>query len=263
MISISAAEINAWIVAFFFPLARILALLVAAPPFNNAALSVTIRLMLGLAIAIALTPALPPIPAVEPASAAGLWILAQQLLIGFAMGFSMRLAFSAVDMAGNLIGTQMGLGFASFYDPQSAAQTPVISELLGILALLTFLAINGHLMLIATLAHSFQIIPIGITPPGSASWLNVANAGAMIFLSGMLLALPILVALLITNVALSVLSRAAPQLNLFAVGFPLTLALGFAAMIVSLSYLSTPLQLLFEQGLQTMLGTFSSGIAGR
>lgn len=263
MISISAAEINAWIVAFFFPLARILALLVAAPPFNNAALSVTIRLMLGLAIAIALTPALPPIPAVEPASAAGLWILAQQLLIGFAMGFSMRLAFSAVDMAGNLIGTQMGLGFASFYDPQSAAQTPVISELLGILALLTFLAINGHLMLIATLAHSFQIIPIGITPPGSGAWLNVANAGAMIFLSGMLLALPILVALLITNVALSVLSRAAPQLNLFAVGFPLTLALGFAAMIVSLSYLSTPLQLLFEQGLQTMLGTFSSGIAGR
>ena len=261
MISFSSAEINAWIVAYFFPLARILALLAAAPPFNNAALSVRVRLMLGLAIAIAITPALPPIAPLEPASGIGLWILAQQLLIGFAMGFSLRLVFSAVDLAGNMIATQMGLGFATFYDPQNTAQTPVVSEFMGLLTLLIFMAINGHLMLIATLTHSFTVIPISATAPASGTWLNLANAGVVVFSSGLLLALPILVALLITNVALGVLSRAAPQLNLFAVGFPLTLALGFAMLIISMSYLGAPLQLLFEHGLQSMLGNFV--VAGR
>jgi flagellar biosynthetic protein FliR len=258
MISLSTAEINAWIVAFFFPLARILALLTAAPPFNNAALTLRVRLMLGLAIAIAITPALPKIPPLEPASGIGLWILGQQMLIGFAMGFSIRLIFSAIDMAGNLIATQMGLGFATLYDPQNTAQTPVVSEFLGLLALLIFMAINGHLMLIATLTHSFTVIPISATAPGSGTWLNMANAGVVIFSSGLLLALPVLVALLITNVALGVLSRAAPQLNLFAVGFPLTLALGFAMLIISMSYLGAPLQQLFEQGLQAVLGNFVS-----
>jgi flagellar biosynthetic protein FliR len=261
MISLTTAEINSWIVAFFFPLTRILALLAAAPPFNNAALPLRVRLMLGLAIAIAITPALPAVPPLEPASGIGLWILALQLLIGLAMGFSVRLIFSAIDMAGNMIATQMGLGFATLYDPQNTGQTPVVSEFMGLLALLIFMAINGHLMLIATLTHSFTVIPISATAPGSSTWLNLANSGVVIFSSGLLLALPILVALLITNVALGVLSRAAPQLNLFAVGFPLTLALGFAMLIISLSYLGAPLEQLFELGLQSMLGNFVS--AGR
>lgn len=261
MISLSSAEINAWIVAFFFPLARILALLVAAPPFNNAALSVRVRLLLGLAIAIAITPALPKIPTLDPASGIGLWILALQMLIGFAMGFSVRLIFSAIDLAGNMIGTQMGLGFATFYSPQSAAQTPVISEFIGMLALLVFMALNGHLMVIATLTHSFTVIPISALAPGSSTWLNMANAGIVIFSSGLLLALPVIAALLITNIALGVLSRAAPQLNLFAVGFPVTLALGLGMLILSMSYLGAPLQQLFEHGLQSMLGHFVA--AGR
>jgi flagellar biosynthetic protein FliR len=99
-------------------------------------------------------------PALDPASGAGLLILAQQMLIGFAMGFAMRLVFSAVDLAGNLISLQMGLGFASSYDPQTAGQTAVISEFLGLLALLVFMAINGHLMVIATLTHSFTAVPV-------------------------------------------------------------------------------------------------------
>jgi len=256
VISISSAELNSWIVAFFFPLARILALLTVAPPFSNAALSARVRLLLGLAIAIAITPVLPKIPALEPASGIGLWVLAQQLLIGFAMGFSLRLVFSAIDLAGNIIATQMGLGFATLYDPQNTAQTPVLSEFIGLLALLVFMAINGHLMVIATLTHSFTVIPISAAALGSGTWLNLANAGVVVFASGLLLALPILVALLITNVALGVLSRAAPQLNLFAVGFPVTLALGFAILIISMSYLGAPLQLMFEHGLQSMLGYF-------
>ena len=256
MISLTSAELNAWIVAFFFPLARILALLVSAPPFNNTGLSGQIRLMLGLTIALAITPALPPIPPMDPASGQGLLILAQQMLIGLAMGFSLRLVFSAIDMAGNMIGTQMGLGFATAYDPQSASQTAVISEFLGMLSLLVFIAINGHLMVITTLVESFSTLPIGIGILERGSWLNIANAGGIVFSSGVLLSLPIIVALLITNIALGVLGRVAPQLNLMAIGFPVTIVLGFIALMVSMSYLSAPLQHLFEFGLQSMLGYF-------
>lgn len=256
MITFTSAELNAWIVAFFFPLARILALLSAAPPFNNRGLPRRIRLALGIAIAIAITPALPPMPAIDPGTGAGLWILAQQILIGLAMGFALRLAFAAIDMAGNLIGMQMGLGFATFFDPQSAGQTPVLSEFLNLLSLLVFLSINGHLLVLATLTHSFTTLPVALAMPAAASWLNIANAGAIIFTYGMLLALPLLVALLITNVALGVLTRAAPQLNLFAVGFPLTLALGFAVLMFSLPYMAAPLQQLFEFALRSMLGYF-------
>lgn len=262
MISLTSAEINAWIVAFFFPLARILAFLVAAPPYNNTALTGQIRLLLGLAIAIAITPALPKMPAIDPASGIGLLILAQQMIIGFGMGFAMRLVFSAVDMAGNMISMQMGLGFATAYDPQNTAQTPVISEFIGMLALLIFMGINGHLMLIATLTQSFTAIPISITAPGNGSWWNLANAGVLVFSSGLLLALPIIVALLITNIALGILGRVAPQLNLMAVGFPLTLTLGFIALALSLSYLSAPLQQLFEFGLRSMLGYFTIPASG-
>ena len=256
MISLTTAEINAWIVAFFFPLARILALVTTAPPFNNQGLNTQARLILGLTIAFAIAPALPPTAAIDPASGPGLLLFALQILIGLTMGFAMRLVFSAIDLAGTMISNQMELGFATAYDPQSAAQTAVISEFLGMLALLIFLAINGHLMVIATLGESFALLPISADIVADASWLNIANAGGVIFSSGVLLSLPVVVALLIANIALGVLGRVAPQLNLMAIGFPITIVLGFSALIVSLSYLASPLQQLFEFGLQSMLGYF-------
>ncbi|HPT49839.1 MAG TPA: flagellar biosynthetic protein FliR [Accumulibacter sp.] len=256
MISVSTAEINAWIAAFIFPLARILATLAAAPPYNNPALPPRVLLILGLAITFAISPLLPAI-AVDPASGTGLLVLAQQLVIGFGMGFAMRLVFTAVDMAGTMISLQMGLGFASSYDPLTAGQTGVVSEFLGMLALLIFMAVNGHAMVMATLLQGFTAMPIGAPMPGAATWWNLAASASLIFASGLLLALPIVVTLLIGNLALAVLSRAAPQLNLMAIGFPLTITLGFAALLLGLSHLSAPLLQLFEQGLQTMLGQFS------
>ncbi len=258
MISLTTSEINAWVSTFFFPLARVLAVLAAAPPFSNPSLTLRVRLALGLAITFAISPILPPGPTLDPGSAAGLLILAQQMIIGLAMGFAMRLVFTAVDLAGEMISLQMGLGFASAYDPQTAGQTAVISEFVGLLALLVFMAINGHLMVIATLAQSFALIPIGVQTAAPATWHNMAQAGTIIFSSGLFLALPVLVALMITNLALAILSRAAPQLNLMAIGFPLTIALGFAALMFALPYLSQPLQQLFELGLRSMLGNLSS-----
>ena len=139
MISITTTQIDAWIVAFAYPLVRILAFIAAAPLWSTAGIPRRTRVILGLCVTIALVPALPTMPAVAPGSLTGLWILAQQMLIGIGMGFAARIVFSAVDMAGEFIGAQMGLGFATAYDPLSSSQTPVISEFLSLIGLLLFL----------------------------------------------------------------------------------------------------------------------------
>ncbi len=254
MISLSTAQIDAWIVAIAFPLTRILAFVASAPLWSTAGIPRRTRLILGLGITLALSPALPPMPAVSPASLSGLWIVLQQMLIGIGMGFAARIVFSAVDMAGEFIGFQMGLGFATFYDPLSASQTPVIAEFLGLISFLLFLSLNGHLIYLSTLAQSFYAIPISATPLAAASWLNLAELGAKIFSAGLLLALPVILALMITNIALAVLTRAAPQLNIFALGFPLTLMGGFVTLAISMDYLAGPLQQLYEYAFSAMLG---------
>ncbi len=256
MITFTSAELNAFIAAFIFPLARVLALVVATPPFYIEGLATRSLMLLGVAITVAIMPALPATAAIDPASGVGLLVLAEQMAIGYAMGLSMRLVFTAIDMAGNMISHQMGLGFATAYDPQSASQTPVVSEFAGMIALLLFLAVNGHLMALAALMQSFTVLPIGHAAFATASWLNLANAGFIIFSFGTLLALPVVVALLITNIALGILGRVSPQLNLIAIGFPVTILLGFAALYVSMSQLAAPLQQMFEHGLASMLGNF-------
>lgn len=259
MISLSSAQIDAWIAAFIYPLTRILAFIAAAPLWGTAGIPRRTRLILAFAVAVALTPSLPAMPTVQPASLAGLWILLQQMLIGIGMGFAAKIVFTAFDLAGEFIGTQMGLGFATFYDPLNSSQTPVISEFISLLALLLFLAMNGHLLYFATLAQSFSAIPVSATPLAAGSWLNLAELGSKIFSAGLLLALPIVVALMITNIALAVLTRAAPQLNIFALGFPLTLIGGFIALAISLNYLATPIQAIFELGMSALLGFAVNG----
>lgn len=254
MISIGSAQIDSWIVAFIYPLTRILGFIATAPLWSSNGVPARTRLILGLAIAVALTPSLPPMPVVQPASLTGLWIMAQQMLIGIGMGFAVKIVFAAFNVAGEFIGTQMGLGFATFYDPLSSAQTPVIAEFINLLALLLFLSMNGHLLYLATLAQSFSAIPVSATPIAAGSWLNLAELGSRMFSAGLLLSLPVMAALMITNVALAVLTRAAPQLNLFALGFPLTLLGGFFALAISLNYMATPIQGIFEIGLEAMLG---------
>lgn len=252
MLSVTSAQLDAWLAAFMFPLARILGLIAVAPLFQNQAIPVRIRLMLGLAVTAALVPALPAMPLVAPGSGVGIVILVQQTLIGVALGFVMRLAFTAIDLAGELIGLQMGLSFAVFYDPQTSGQTPVIAEFIGLLATLVFLSLNGHLLLLSALAQSFAVMPVSATPLGAANWSSIVRWAAILFSAGVLLALPLIAALLITNIALGVLTRAAPQLNLFAVGFPVTLVVGFVMLALALPYLAPSFERLFEQGFEAM-----------
>lgn len=254
MINLTTAQLDAWIVAFAYPLIRILSFIAAVPLWSTAGIPRRTRLILAIAITIALAPMLPAMPNVAPGSLAGLWILFMEMLIGIAMGFAARIVFSAVDLAGEFISSQMGLGFATFYDPLNSSQTPVIAEFLGLIGLLIFLSINGHLVFVATLAQSFQVIPVSPNPLGAGSWLNLAELAGKIFSAGLLIALPVIVALMIINVALAVLTRAAPQLNIFSLGFPLTLLGGFFALAISMNYLAVPIQALYEYAMSAMLG---------
>lgn len=252
MISFTSAQLDAWITAFIFPLARIFGLLASAPIFNNVAQPQRIRLMVGLVITLALVPVLPPMPAVPAGSWIGFAILAQQIIIGVLLGFTLRIAFAAIDVAGDLIGMQMSLSFAVFYDPQNAGQTPVISEFLGLLAMLIFLALNGHLLTLSVLAESFRLLPVSATPFSAGGFASLLAWSSTLFASGLLLALPLITALLIANLAMGVLARVAPQLNIFAVGFPVTLTSGFIVLMFSIPYFGAAMERLFDNAFRAM-----------
>ncbi len=252
MISVTSAQLTAWIAMFIFPLARILALISSAPILGNKQIPIRIKISLAMLLTVIVAPTIAVPSNIDPASAQGLLILVQQTLAGLAMGFAMRLIFTAVEMAGDLAGMQMGLGFASFYDPVNASYTPVIAQFLGILATLAFLGMNGHLYMLAALADSFQAFPISAALPSAVAFRTLAEWGSTIFIHALQLSMPVIGALMITNLALGILTRSAPQLNIFAVGFPITLTVGFATLALTLPYLAPMLDRIVNEGLETM-----------
>ncbi|MDY7578307.1 flagellar biosynthetic protein FliR [Herbaspirillum sp. RTI4] len=257
MISVTTAQLYAWVAAFVWPLTRILGLLALAPPFGNSTVPMQVKLLLGVALTLIISPTIASFPAIEPGSMAGLLIMAQQFLIGLSMGMAMRIVFAAVEGAGEMISSTMGLGFAVFFDPSTQGRTSAISQVIALLATLVFLSINGHLVLLATLANSFQTLPISAAPVTAEGFHQLALWGGLVFSMGLQLSLPVLVALLITNMALGILTRAAPQLNLFGVGFPITLSAGFTLIALALPYMITPLEHFLQSGIEMvrMLGS--------
>lgn len=251
MVSISSELLQAWIIGLLWPLTRVLGVIAAAPILSQNAIPVRVKLGYGIVLTLIIMPTLPPLPQFEIFSFQGLLILVQQLIIGLAIGFSMRLVFSAVELAGQLIGTTMGLGFATFYDPQSQGQSVALSQFLVLLAMLIFLSLDGHLMIVAAVANSFISMPISVGG-GSISPMKIAMWGEMIFSAGLLLALPAVAALLITNMALGILTRTAPQLNLFGIGFPITLGMGFVVLALALPGMLKPIESFIEQGASNM-----------
>lgn len=252
MFDVTSAELNAWIVGLMLPLARILGMVASAPLFSNRAAPVRVRVAVGVALAMAIVPALPPLPPIDPGSGLGLAIFAQQMVIGIVIGFIMRLVFAAVDVAGELIGLQMGLGFATFFDPQSGGQTAVVAEFLGLLATLVFLALNGHLLMVEVLVRSFEWLPVREAAVDAAGWRVAGGYGALMFATGLLLSMPLIAALLITNVAMGILTRAAPQINLFAVGFPITMTAGFVVIMLTLEAFAPVMGHFYDQGFEAI-----------
>ncbi len=247
--SFTSTELMSWIATLMWPFIRIGAMFVAAPIFSARSVPVRIRVVLSFLIAWLLLPIIPEPPVVDLISGEALIITISQVLIGVAMGFILQMVFAAFVIAGQSIATAMGLGFASMVDPQSGVQVPVISQALLIMATLVFLALNGHLIFIEVLAKSFHSMPIGPVSLSSDAMWKLVMWGSDMFVGAMLIALPAVAALLLVNLAFGVASRAAPQLNIFAVGFPIMIMMGLAFMILILPTITGHLSKLLTQAL--------------
>lgn len=252
MISVDIDQLYMWMNSFLWPFFRILALMGTAPVLGDSAIPVRAKVGFAALVAIAIAPALGPMPQVPTASFAGLWISLQQVLIGMAMGLVMRIVFAAVQTAGEFIGLQMGLAFASFFDPATGANTAVLSRIMNVVATLLFLALNGHLMMLAGIMRSFDVLPIrvgGLDPNG---WGVLFEWSSEVMVSGMLLALPLIIVLLTINLSLGILNRTAQQLSVFAVGFPISLMTGLLLLAVVLPQTAPFLTRFFDEGYSTM-----------
>ncbi len=249
MVDFTDTQLLAWVSAFMWPLTRILGIFSTAPVLGHASLPIQSRVGLAVLLAILVAPGLPASTEQDILSWYGLLITVQQFLIGVAIGFVMSLIFTGIELAGELVGMTMGLGFATFFDPQSKGRSSVISQFLSLLALLLFLAADFHLLLIETLVQSFRTLPIEVNALHWSSIRNIAFWGGHIFSIGVQISLPVVTALLITNLALGILTRAAPQLNLFGIGFPVTMSVGFLMLGLCLPYWSTPIMRLLQSGL--------------
>ena len=261
MISISIAQWYAVLISYGWPFVRIMGVLATDPFFGSRTISAPVKIGLGGVLAVLVQPLIPAPPALDPAGALGLLVLLNQFLIGVAIGFSMRLVFTAVEMAGNFSGMQMGLGFAMFFDPQHGTQVPVVAQITSLFTMLVFLAMDAHLLVIHTLVESFRLLPPDKFPLAAAGFRQLTEAGAQIFVLGLRLAMPVVASLLILNLAIGVMTRASPQFNIFAIGFPITVGIGLLVMYVSLPQY---VPLLFEafNGNAEMLHRLLTGLAG-
>ncbi|MEN7530236.1 flagellar biosynthetic protein FliR [Cupriavidus sp. 2SB] len=251
MLDVSTDQLYGWIATFLWPMFRLLALIATAPIFSESTIPRRAKILLAAALSTIISPTIGAIPTAPVYSYEGLLVILNEVAIGIAMGFSMRLVFAAVQVAGEVIGLQMGLSFAAFYDRSAGGQTMVLSRFLNIVATLMFLALDGHLMMLAALVDSFQGVPIAGVPLSGHGWGVLARAGSMVFATGTLLSLPMIAALLTLNLAMGILNRASPQLSIFAVGFPVTLLGGMLVLMLCMPQMGLYMQHLVDIGLRT------------
>lgn len=245
----------AWVTPVLWPFLRVLGVFTTAPIFNSRAFPVRARVSLAFMVALCAQATLATQPTVPLDASAGLGALVQQVAIGMTIGFAVRLVFATVELAGELVGLQMGLNFAAFFDPMSNAQTSAVSRFLGNIAVLLFIAINGHLTVLMAVIKSFDTFPVGGSVLDALARLRMHELGTDLFASALWIALPMIGLLLFVNLVLGVISRVAPQMNIYAIGFPVTLTTGLAGIALVLPMLEQPLLQLMER----MISLFAGG----
>jgi len=247
----SQAELGGLLGTYLWPFFRIAALVMTAPIFSSNFVNARSRLLIALAISIVIVPSIPNVaPGVSPMSGDGLLLVAHQILIGACMGFMLQLLFNAFLIAGQIIAMQMGLGFASMVDPQNGVTIPVISQFYSIFVTLVFLSLNGHLILLQVLAESFITLPISSSGLPFTSFRDIVAQASWMYASGVLVALPAIGSLMLVNLAFGILSRAAPQISPFSIGFPLSIILGFVVIFYTLPSVSFHLVAMSDEMLQ-------------
>jgi len=207
------------------------------------------RIALALLIAFAAQPSLPSQLPINLNGAEALGAVIQQVGIGLAIGFVVRLVFAAFELAGDVVGFQMGLSFASFFDPSFNAQISATARFYGYMASLLFVVLNGHLMVLMAVIRSFEVFPVNQNFLEALSLMKLYSLGGELFASGFWIALPIVGMLMFANLALGIVSRVAPQMNIYAVGFPITLTVGLVGMAAALPLLDRPFIALMERAI--------------
>lgn len=243
----SDEEIIRLILSWLWPFFRIAGLLMTAPMIGTRTVPTTLRLILAVCVTMAVAPGLPPMPTIDPLSATGFMITIQQVMIGAVLGLVVRLILLVLEVGGEVIAQQMGLGFAAMVDPASGRQVPVISQFYVVLATLMFFSLNGHLVLIQVITESFHTLPIGTNGIDRTDAWGVITWGGWLLSSAVLIALPAIAAMMIVNLSFGVMTRAAPQLNIFAVGFPIMIIMGMFIIAMTLSSIQTHIANLFQE----------------
>lgn len=237
----------AWISPILWPFLRVLAVFSVAPLFSMRAVPMRVKIGLAFLVAVSAQASLAEQPVVGLNSRDALGAVAQQVVIGLSIGFAVRLVFAAVELAGEVVGLQMGLNFASFFDPASNAQISAVARFFGHMAMLLFVVINGHLMLLMAVVHSFDRFPVNGNFLHAIADMRLHELGMSLFSSALWIALPMIVLLTFVNLVLGVISRVAPQMNIYAVGFPVTLAVGLLGIAATLPMLEQPVLALMQQ----------------
>lgn len=237
MITLNPDQIEQWLLQLFWPFVRIGACFMVAPLFGAAMVPARLRVVLAAAVSVLVAPVIPALPHLTPLSAAGMMITVQQVLIGVALGFCLQLTFDAVTLGGQMLANSMGLSFAFNLDPQrgGASSTPALGQLFTLLVMLTFLGLDGHTRLLEALVQSFSTLPVAADGLGAAGLKGVVDWGSHLFAGALTIALPGITALLVVHVGFGVISRAAPALNLFAVGLPVSLLCGLVIVLAGLA----------------------------
>ena len=247
MISLTEAQLVAWASPILWPFLRVLAVFTAAPIFSSRAFPLRAKIGLAFLIAYAAQPSMPNQPVIAINGPEAFGAVVQQVGIGLAIGFTVRVVFAAFELAGQVVGFQMGLGFAAFFDPASSAQSSAMGRFYANMAALLFLALNGHLMVIMAVVHSFAAFPVDQNFLQALSTMKLQALGAQLFASAFWIALPVIAMLMFANLALGIVSRVAPQMNIYAIGFPVTLAVGLVGVAATLPLLEQPFAALMEQ----------------
>jgi flagellar biosynthetic protein FliR len=252
MLTFSEAQLIDWISPLLWPFLRVLAVFTTMPVFSQRAVPLRVRIGLAGLIAFAAQAMLPEMPRIALDSPTAFVAIAQQLLVGMSIGFAVRIVFAAIEFAGELIGLQMGLNYAGFFDPATGGQATAVSRFFGTTVAFLFVIINGHLLVIAAVVQSFHSFPVGPEPFAFLRAVRPETWGAEIFRLGLWIALPMIAMLLFVNLVLGVISRVAQQMNVFAIGFPITLGVGLLGVLLTLPMMQAP----FTMALEQMLARF-------
>jgi len=250
MLTFTEAQVLAWITPLLWPFLRILALFGSLPVFAQRGVPARVRVALAFLIAFCAQATLPTMPVIPLDSAPAMLAVVQQLLIGISMGFAVRIVFNAVEFAGEMIGLQMGLNFAGFFNPMTGGEATATSRFFGITVSWLFIVTGGHLMLIAAVVQSFEAFPVGPEPFAFLRAVQPQVWGAEVFRLGLWIALPMIATMLFINFVMGIIARVAQQMNIFSIGFPVTVSVGLCGMLVTLPMMQMPFTMALERMLQ-------------